>query len=213
VRIALGTFAYVLGGASYVYIAAYDEAVGTPTEDTVRVAVRTQQIIAHEHGITDTIDPLGGSYFVESLTMQIAEEMWTGLQQVLDRGGALRAIDSGFGREIMNGGAIRRQQRIDSGDRPWVTVNMFPEKPNVPNTAFRLDPSTAARQHERTARVRQQRDNARVAAALRAVDQACADDQNVVPTVLEAVRAYATVGEIVERWRARYGTFEPSTSF
>jgi methylmalonyl-CoA mutase N-terminal domain/subunit len=213
VRIAFGTLAYVLGGASYVYIASYDEAVGTPTEDTVKVAIRTQQIIAHEHGITDTIDPLGGSYFVESLTLQIAEGMWNGLEQIMESGGALRVIDSGFGREIMNRGAIRRQQRIDSGDRPWVTVNVQPQKPNVPNTAFRMDPGAAARQVERTQRIRRERDNARVERALAAVDAACAADANVMPAVLDAVRAYATVGEIVAVWRARYGTFEPSTSF
>jgi methylmalonyl-CoA mutase N-terminal domain/subunit len=213
VRIAFGTLAYVLGGASYVYIASYDEAVGTPTEETVRVAIRTQQIIAHEHGVTDTIDPLGGAYFVESLTLQVAEEMWNGLEQIMESGGALRVIDSGFGREIMNRGAIRRQQRIDSGDRPWVTVNVQPQKPNVPNTAFRMDPGAAARQIERTQRIRQERDNARVERALAAVDAACAADANVMPAVLDAVRAYATVGEIVAVWRARYGTFEPSTSF
>jgi methylmalonyl-CoA mutase N-terminal domain/subunit len=131
----------------------------------------------------------------------------------MESGGALRVIDSGFGREIMNRGAIRRQQRIDSGDRPWVTVNVQPQKPNVPNTAFRMDPGAAARQIERTQRIRQERDNARVERALAAVDAACAADANVMPAVLDAVRAYATVGEIVAVWRARYGTFEPSTSF
>lgn len=212
-RIALGTLAYVLGGASYVYIASYDEAVGTPTEETVRVAIRTQQILAEEHGITDTIDPLGGSYFVETLTLTIAEEMWTRLHQILDQGGALRAIDGGLGREIMNRGATRRQQRIDSGERPWVTVNVLPVKPNAAFTAFRIDSEAVARQHARTARVRRERDNERVARALAAIDTACATESNVMPAVLEAVRAYATVGEITERWRIRYGVFEPSNSF
>lgn len=121
-----------LGGASYVYIASYDEAVGTPTEETVRVAIRTQQIIAEEHGFTDTIDPLGGSYFVEALTLKTARKMLEHLQRIEDHGGALRVIDSGFGREVMNRGAQRKQQRLDRGERPWVTVNKWPQRPNVP---------------------------------------------------------------------------------
>lgn len=213
VRIGFGTLAYVLGGASYVYIASYDEAVGTPTEETVKVAIRTQQIIAEEHGFTDTIDPLGGSYFVEALTLKTARKMLDHLQRIDKHGGALRVIDSGFGREVMNRGAQRRQQRLDRGERPWVTVNKWPQRPNVPNTAFRLDPSTTIRQHERTARIREERDNARVERALEAVSQACVSGENMMPPVIEAVRAYASVGEIVERWRRHFGTFEPTTSF
>ncbi len=213
VRIGFGTLAYVLGGASYVYIASYDEAVSTPTEETVRVAIRTQQILAQEHGFTDTIDPLGGSYFVETLTKTTADDMWAQVARIDEIGGALRVIDSGFGREIMNRGAQLRQKRLDSGQRPWVTVNMYPEKPNVPNTAFRMDPSTTERQHARTAEVRRTRDNARVERALAAIDQACERGENQMPAVLEAVRAYATVGEICERWRRAYGTFEPSVAF
>lgn len=213
VRIGFGTLAYVLGGASYVYIASYDEAVGTPTEETVKVAIRTQQIIAHEHGFTDTIDPLGGSYFVETLTRKTANDMLDHLKRIDELGGALRVIDSGFGREVMNRGAQRRQRRLDRGERPWVTVNTWPQQPNVPNTAFRLDPSTTARQHERTARIRRERDNARVARALDAIDRACQSGENMVPPVMEAVRAYATVGEIAERWRRHFGSFEPSSAF
>jgi methylmalonyl-CoA mutase N-terminal domain/subunit len=213
VRIGFGTLAYVLGGASYVYIASFDEAVGTPTEETVKVAIRTQQIIAHEHGFTDTIDPLGGSYFVETLTKAAADEMWQYVQRIDEIGGALRVIDSGFGREIMNRGAQQRQRRLDSGQRPWVTVNKWPQVANVPNTAFRLDPATTENQHARTAKVRRERDNARVARALEAIDQACATGANMMPATLEAVRAHATVGEIAGRWRRHFGAFEPSTSF
>jgi methylmalonyl-CoA mutase N-terminal domain/subunit len=213
VRIGFGTLAYVLGGASYVYIASYDEAVGTPTEETVKVAVRTQQIIAHEHGFLDTIDPLGGSYFIETLTKQTADEIWEHIKRIDEVGGALRVIEGGFGREIMNRGAQRRQQRIDRGDRPWVTVNKWPSKPDVPNTAFRLDPTTTVRQYERTARIRGERNNARVQQALDAVDRACVNGENMMPVTMEAVRAYATIGEIVQRWRRHFGSFEPSASF
>lgn len=212
-RIAFGTLAYALGGASYVYIASYDEAVGTPTEETVKVAVRTQQIIAHEHGFSDTIDPLGGSYFVESLTKTIADQMWTNLHEVLERGGAVATMANGFSREIMNRGAMNRQRRIDSGERPWVTVNKWPSTPQVPNTAFRMDKSTVSRQHQRTQTLRQSRDNARVSQALARVEAACASGGNLVPPTIEAVKAYATVGEIVQIWRRHFGEFHPSASF
>jgi methylmalonyl-CoA mutase, N-terminal domain len=212
-RIAFGTLAYALGGASYVYIASYDEAVGTPTEETVKVAVRTQQIIAHEHGFTDTIDPLGGSYFVESLTKTIAEQIWADLHELLERGGAIATMANGFSREIMNRGAMSRQRRIDSGERPWVTVNKWPSVPQVPNTAFRMDTSTASRQHQRTQALRQARDNAAVRQALARVEATCANGGNLVPPVIEAVKAYATVGEIVQIWRRHFGEFHPSASF
>ena len=213
VRIGYGTLAYVLGGASYVYIASYDEAVSTPSEDAVRVALRTQQILAHEHGITSTIDPLGGAYFLESLTHAIEQEILSGLEQVEAAGGALRVIDGGLGRRVMNEGAVRRQRAIDSGERPWVTVNLWPQKPNVPNTAFRIDPATSRRQLERLAAVKASRDASRVEKALAAVGEACHSGANLVPSTLEAVRAYATLGEICNVWRTHFGSFSPSTVF
>jgi methylmalonyl-CoA mutase N-terminal domain/subunit len=113
----------------------------------------------------------------------------------------------------MTEGAVRRQRAIDSGDRPWVTVNMWPQKPNVPNTAFLGDAKAEQRQLARLAQVKATRDQKRVKAALAEVERATAEDRNVVPSVLEAVRAYATVGEIVDIWRRRFGAFVPSTDF
>jgi methylmalonyl-CoA mutase N-terminal domain/subunit len=212
-RIGYGTLGYVLGGASYVYIASYDEAVSTPTEESIRVALRTQEIIAHEHGFTDTIDPLGGSYYVETLTQQVEAQILAALREVEAAGGALRVIDGGLGRRWMTEGAVRRQRAIDSGDRPWVTVNLWPQQPNVPNTAFRIDPQTTRRQMERLRQVRESRDQQRASAALNAIDEACRSGANMVPATLEAVKAYASVGEISERWRKHYGVFTPSTDF
>jgi methylmalonyl-CoA mutase N-terminal domain/subunit len=212
-RIGYGTLGYVLGGASYVYIASYDEAIGTPSEEAVRVAVRTQQIIAHEHGFTDTIDPLGGSYFVESLTNQIEAQIAEAFAAVMNAGGALAAIEGGFGRRVMNEGASRRQRAVESGDREWVTVNLWPRKPTGDRPAFRADPATAARQQARLERVRRERDARRVAAALAAVEAAGRDGGNVVEPVLEAVRAYATLGEICDVWRRQHGVFEPSQAY
>jgi methylmalonyl-CoA mutase, N-terminal domain len=212
-RTAFGTLAYVLGGASYVYLAGYDEAVSTPNENSAQVALRTLQILAHEHGFSDTIDPLGGSYYVETLTAQVERQILDYMGEIEEVGGALAVIDTGFGRRVMTEGAVRRQRLIDSGERPWVTVNMWPQKPNVPNTAFRGDPEATERQLKRLAQVKAQRDGKRVAAALAEADRASAEDRNVVPSVLEAVRAYATVGEIVDIWRKRFGSFVPSTDF
>ncbi len=210
-RIGYGTLGYVLGGASYVCMAAYDEAVSTPSEESIRVALRTEEIIANEHGFTDTIDPLGGSYFVETLTSKVEAQILAALREVEDAGGALRVIDSGLGRRWMAEGAVRRQRAIDSGDRPWVTVNMWPQKPNVPNTAFRVNPDNTRRQLERLRQVKESRSQERVRVALAGIDAACRSGANMVPATLEAVRAYATVGEITDRWRAHYGVFPPST--
>jgi methylmalonyl-CoA mutase N-terminal domain/subunit len=113
----------------------------------------------------------------------------------------------------MTEGAVRRQRAIDTGQRPWVTVNMWPQAPNVANTAFRGDGKATERQLARLAKVKAGRDDARVKNALADVERATAEDRNVVPSVLEAVRAYATEGEIVDIWRRRYGTFVPSTDF
>ena len=212
-RTAFGTLAYVLGGASYVYLAGYDEAVSTPNEDSARVALRTLQILAHEHGFGDTIDPLGGSYYVETLTAQVEKQILEGMQRIERAGGALAVINGGLGRQIMTQGAVRRQRAIDSGERPWVTVNLWPQKPNVPNTAFRGDPKATERQLARLAQVKASRNRAAVEAALAEVDRATGEGANVVPSVLKAVRAYATVGEIVELWRKRFGAFTPSTDF
>jgi methylmalonyl-CoA mutase, N-terminal domain len=212
-RTAFGTLAYVLGGASYVYLAGYDESVSTPNENSARVALRTLQILANEHGFTDTIDPLGGSYFVETLTAQVERQILDGMAQIEQVGGALSAISTGFARRVMTEGAVRRQRAIDSGDRPWVTVNMWPQKPDVPNTAFRGDPKAEGRQLARLAQVKSTRDQKQVKAALTEVERATAEDRNVVPSVLEAVRAYATLGEIVDIWRRRFGAFVPSTDF
>jgi len=212
-RTAFGTLAYVLGGASYVYLAGYDEAVSTPNENSARVALRTLQILANEHGFTDAIDPLGGSYYVETLTVQGERQILDGMAQIEQIGGALAAISTGFARRVMTEGAVRRQRAIDSGDRPWVTVNKWPEKPDVPNMAFRGDAQAEARQLARLARVKSTRDQIRVKTALAEVERATAEDRNVVPSVLEAVRAYATVGEIVDIWRRQFGAFVPSTDF
>jgi methylmalonyl-CoA mutase N-terminal domain/subunit len=212
-RIGYGTLAYVLGGASYVYIASYDEAIGTPSEEAVRLAVRTQQIIAHEHGFTDTIDPLGGSYFIETMTNQIEQQIRGTFDEVMKAGGALAAVEGQLARRLINTGAIRRQRAVESGEREWVTANLWPQKPSLGHAAFRADAQTAARQKARLERVRRERDQERVNAALAKVEEAGRRGTNVVEPVLEAVRAYASLGEICDIWRRQFGVFEPSNTY
>jgi methylmalonyl-CoA mutase N-terminal domain/subunit len=212
-RIGFGTLAYVLGGASYVYIAAYDEAVSTPNEGSMRVGLRTEEIIAHEHGFTDTIDPLAGSYFVENLTSRVEAQILAALAEIDAAGGAMGVIEQGLGRRWMTEGAVRRQRAIDSGGRPWVTVNKWPEPPDVPNTAFRIDSETTRRQIDRLRQIKDGRDAKRVAETLAAIDDACRTGANQVGPALEAVKIGVTVGEICARWRAHFGVFEPSTEF
>lgn len=212
-RIAFGTLAYALGGASYVYIASYDEAVSTPSEQSVKVALRTQQIIAHEHGFSDTIDPLGGSYFVEWLTNEVEHQILDALGEIERADGALAVISGGLGRRWMTEGAVRRQRALDNGARPWITVNKWPQQPEVPNTAFRIDRDSVERQLQRLAHVKAQRDPLRVARALADVDASCRSGANMVPATLAAVHAHVTVGEICDRWREHFGVFEPATDF
>jgi methylmalonyl-CoA mutase N-terminal domain/subunit len=212
-RIGYGTLAYVLGGASYVYIASYDEAIATPSEEAVKLAVRTQQIIAHEHGFADTIDPLGGSYFIETLTNQIEQQIRGTFDEIMQAGGALAAIEQQYARRLINAGAIRRQRAVESGEREWVTANLWPQKPAPGHAAFRADAETAARQKARLERVRRERDQSRVSAALAKVEEATRCDTNLVEPVLEAVRAYATLGEICDIWRKQFGVFEPSHAY
>jgi methylmalonyl-CoA mutase N-terminal domain/subunit len=212
-RSAFGTLAYAMGGASYVYIACYDEGVSTPGELSMLAGIRTQQIIAHEHSFTDTIDPLGGSYFVETLTHQIEQQILAAMAMIERQGGALRIIDSGIGRRLMTEGAVRRQKAVESGGRPWVTVNKWPQKPNVAGSAFRVPPETELHQQDSVRRIRATRDGATAAAALRAVAEVSRSNHNVMPAVLEAIRANVTVGEIAEVWREIFGNFTPSTAF
>ncbi|HKI73888.1 MAG TPA: methylmalonyl-CoA mutase family protein, partial [Pseudomonadales bacterium] len=143
----------------------------------------------------------------------IANQIREHLQTIEDMGGALRVIDSGFGHDILNRGAQRRQQQIDSGARSWVTVNKMPQAADAADNAFRIDPGTTQAQHSRTATIRKERDNTRVASALADIEKACVTGENMVPPVIEAVRAYATIGEITDCWRRHFGLFEPVSTF
>ena len=213
VRITLAALAYVLGGVDYLYNASYDEVLGTPTEDSAKIAVRTQQILAHELGITDTVDPLGGSYFIESLTTQIEKQIYEEILKVEAMGGAIAAIENGYYRSVIDEGAIRRQREFENGERVSIGVNKFRTESNIPYGAFRIDPSTEARQIERLNRVKKERNQKAVRETLEYVREVAQGEGNIVLPVLEAVRAYATIGEICDVIREVFGEYQAREYF
>ena len=209
VRVAYQALAAVLGGAQSLHTNGKDEALSLPTEQSVRTALRTQQILAHESGVTDTIEPLGGSYYVESLTDDLEAEAFEILEEVDRRGGMLDAVESGWVKRQIQDVAFERQQEIESGDRVVVGVNEFQvdEDPHV--DVEEVDEDDEARQVDRLDAVKDERDDDAVEAALGAVGDAAAGDDNVVPPIVDAVKAYATVGEISDVLREEFGEYQP----
>jgi len=213
VRIALASLAYVLGGVHSLYNASYDEVLGTPTDEASKIALRTQQILAHELGIAHTIDPLGGSYFIENLTRRIEQDITDELTKVEAMGGAIKAIERGYYQKKITEGAIKRQRALENGKRTMVGVNKFKTESQPPRGAFRIDPACEAIQVNRLMQVKQERNRAAVEETLEFVREVAKSDKNLVPAVLEAVRAYATIGEICDVFREVFGEYQGKEFF
>ncbi|MCI0582742.1 MAG: methylmalonyl-CoA mutase family protein [Chloroflexi bacterium] len=205
VRTTLQALAAVLGGAQSLHTNSRDEALALPTEESVRLALRTQQILAFEAGVTETPDPLAGSYFVETLTDELEAAATTYLEEIDAMGGTLAALDAGFQQRQIQESAYRTQRAIDAGDQVVVGVNRFRDETSVSPPTQRIDPEGERRQVEGLRRVRAERDPAAWAAALARLDDAARGTDNLMPPLIEAVRAYATVGEIADRLRAAWG--------
>ena len=207
VRVAVQAMAAVLGGTQSLHTNGRDEALALPTEDSARIALRTQQIIAHESGAPNTVDPFGGSWHVERLT----DEIEAGAVALLDRieasGGTLRAIETGVIQRQIQEAAYAAQQAIDSGESVVVGVNRYAtdERPTV--EVFTLDADVERRQVERLEGLRRSRDQAAWRAALDAVESAARGRDNLVPRIIAAVEAKATVGEIADTMRGVFGEF------
>ncbi|HEY8415865.1 MAG TPA: methylmalonyl-CoA mutase family protein, partial [Thermaerobacter sp.] len=213
VRVTLQALMAVLGGTQSLHTNAMDEALALPTDETARIALRTQQIIAYESGVTNTVDPLAGSYFVESLTNRIEEEAQRYLDRIEEMGGAVAAIERGFmQREIMDA-AYRYQREVESGRRVVVGVNKYVIEEEPPRNLLRVDPSVRERQIRRLEEVRRRRDAAEVEASLRALEQAARGTENLMPHILRCVRAYATLGEICDTLRRVFGEYRPPADF
>jgi methylmalonyl-CoA mutase N-terminal domain/subunit len=214
VRVAIQALAAVIGGTQSLHTNSMDEAMALPSEHAVTIALRTQQIIAEESGVTNTIDPLAGSFFVEHETNKIEQQVYDYWRQIEELGGVLPAIEHGFfQREIANA-AYEYQQQIDADQRKIVGVNGYGdlnETPRIPILA--MDPQGYERQAARLNQLRQERDNEQVAQSLQALRAAAAGTDNMMPAILDAVKAYATLGEITDVLRDVFGTYQEQTWF
>jgi methylmalonyl-CoA mutase N-terminal domain/subunit len=211
VRVAIQALAAVLGGCQSLHTNSMDEALALPSEAAVRVALRTQQILAHESGVTDCADPLGGAWAIERLTRQLEEEAEHYVAKIDGLGGAVHAIPF-MQREIQEA-AYRWQQEVEARQRIVVGVNEFATEEPAPAELFQVDPAVAAAMAERLARLRRARDADGAARALDAVEAAARGRDNLLPPLLDAVQASATLGEICDRLRAVFGVHQPSVVF
>ncbi|MBC8447032.1 MAG: methylmalonyl-CoA mutase family protein [Chloroflexi bacterium] len=213
VRVTLQALAAALGGTQSLHTNSRDEALALPSEQSVQIALRTQQIIAHESGVADTIDPLAGSYFVEHLTDEIERRAGEYIEKVDALGGALRAIEHGFIQREIQEAAYRAQQAVERGEQVVVGVNRFvTEEAAQPLDLLRVDEAVRERQAARLQALRERRDNARVAEALTRLEAAARQpDAPLIPLFLEAVEAYVTLGEICDLLRQVFGEYESHT--
>ena len=214
VRTAYQALAAVLGGTQSLHTNSMDEALCLPTEDAVRVALRTQQIIAHESGVANTIDPLAGSYYIEALTNEMEDETYKYFDKVEALGGVVEAIEKGFFQKEIAEASYRYQREIEAGDRKIVGVNDFVlEGEEITIPVLKIDEEVERRQIERTQKIRKDRDNKKVEESLDGLRKASEGETNVMPHIVNAVREYATIGEIFEVWRELWGEWDEPKIF
>src|SRR5439155_6356663 len=191
----------------------YDEAYAIPTEDAATIALRTQEIVAHEAGVTATIDALGGSYAIESLTDTIEADVFSYLDKIEALGGAVRCIEEGFYDRELSEAAYRYQRQIETNERVLVGLNAYKNEEEQKIPVFRANPETEQHQIERLQVLRQQRDSALVSKTLEDLMDRARANENLLPALIETVKAYATLGEICDKLRAVYGEYKPSQVF
>jgi methylmalonyl-CoA mutase, N-terminal domain len=208
VRVAVQTLAAVLGGAQSLHTNSRDEALALPTEQSVRIALRTQQIVAHESGVANTVDPLGGSYYVEAMTDLIERESEEYIARIDDMGGMIGAIESGYVQTEIQRASYRACQEVENGSRTVVGVNRYQVEEPPPDGLLRIDRRVQEEQVAALTSVRAVRNAAAVTSALAALRVAAAGDRNLMPLILEAVRAYASVGEICDTLREVFGEYK-----
>jgi methylmalonyl-CoA mutase, N-terminal domain len=208
VRVAVQALSAVCGGAQSIHTNAFDEALALPTENSVRIALRTQQVLAHEAGGTDSADPLGGAYFIESLTRELEERAWELIEQIEELGGAVAAIEQGFTQHEIEEAAFEHERKVEAGEKVVVGVNRFAEGDEGAIELHALDPEAEKRQVERTQSVRAERDAEAAEAALTRLREAARGDENLLPAMREALAAMSTVGEICAALREEFGTYD-----
>jgi methylmalonyl-CoA mutase, N-terminal domain len=212
-RVALQALAAVLGGAQSLHTNSYDETWALPTEEAVTVALRTQQIIAEETGVPLTIDPLGGSYYLETLTDQMEEAAWAYIRKIDELGGIIRAIDLGYPQREIADAAYRYQLMEDREERTVVGVNKYVMAEEKPISYLRIDETVELEQIDKVKRLKASRDQSRVARRLKQVAEACRTGQNLMPVLIDAVKDYASLGEISDVYRQVFGLYREPIIF
>lgn len=212
VRVALQALAGVLGGTQSLHTNALDEALALPTEEAARIALRTQQILAHETGVADTIDPFGGSYYLEKLTDDLESRAYDYFCQLDEIGGMVRAIELGFPQREIGEAAYRYQRKLELQEEVIVGVNQYVSNDAVPIDLLTIDPQVERDQIARLKTLRRTRDNAALNQKLKALEHAAQGHENLMPQILDAVRAYGTIGEISDVLRGVWGTYEEPTA-
>jgi methylmalonyl-CoA mutase N-terminal domain/subunit len=208
VRVAVQALSAVCGGAQSIHTNSFDEALALPTERAARIALRTQQLLAHEAGGTDTADPFGGSYFIESLTDELEERARELIARVDELGGAVAAVEQGFVQAEIENAAYRYAQEVEAGERVIVGVNRYEEAEPEEIELLRIDPDAERRQHERTSRVRAERDAAAAEESLARVREAASGTENLLLPLREALRVRCTIGEICNVLRDEFGMYD-----
>jgi methylmalonyl-CoA mutase N-terminal domain/subunit len=209
IRVTVQALAAVLGGTQSLHTNSRDEALALPTEESARIALRTQQIIAYETGVTDTVDPLAGSYYVESLTDQIEEQVLDYLKKIEDMGGAVSAVEQGYMQREIHEKAYEFQKKVESGEEVVVGVNRFRIEGEKQPELLRVDPNLGKVQRAKLEKLRERRDNDKVKLALEALRNGAKGTENLMPLILDAVRVYATIGEICGVLREEFGEYRP----
>jgi len=207
VRVSNQALAAVLGGTQSLHSNGYDEALSLPTEAAAKIALRTQQIIAFESGVTDTVDPLAGSYFVEALTNEIEAAAWQYIEKIDTIGGAVKAIEQDYIQQEIASSAYQYQNEIEAGERVLVGVNKFVQADEPVSSVFRVDDSIRKMQIDKLNLLKAERDNDAVVDALAQLTAAAKSSQNLMPFILDAVEKYATLGEIADSLRAVFGEY------
>jgi len=213
VRTAIEALAGVLGGTQSLHTNSFDEALALPTEQAVRVALRTQQIIAHETGVTNTADPLGGSYFVEALTDRMEQQAYEYFAKIDELGGMVQAVKDGYPQREIADAAFDLQREIENGERVVVGVNAFTEGDDSDTPILRIDPALEQQQIDRLQSIRAARDNEAVERLMAQISEAAAGETNLMPLLVEAARAHASEGEIVHALQKVWGDYREQPAF
>jgi methylmalonyl-CoA mutase N-terminal domain/subunit len=205
--------AAVMGGTQSLHTNSRDEALALPTQESAKIALRTQQIVAHESGVTKTSDPMAGSYYLEELCDQIEENVWKYLKQIEKMGGSIKAIEKGFFQSEIHQNAYRLKKEADAGDRVIVGVNKYFEVEGKSPELLRIDGRIEIQQKKALKELRASRDNKKLEKALSAMKSAADTDENLMPYIIASAKAYATTGEISNTFREVFGEYRPKEVF